>query len=146
MIKAGLDIGNSKISCVVADYKNSENINVLSISSIPTNNIKKNVILNHKSLLEQIQSLIIENEKKSQTKINSINLNFSWTRASIATSMVEKYQKIISQQISEDFLLSEKITRRDLTTHCFLSRGKYLFRSKASINAFYRYFMKSIAT
>ena len=27
MIKAGLDIGNSKISCVIADYKNSENIN-----------------------------------------------------------------------------------------------------------------------
>ena len=26
MIKAGLDIGNSKISCIVADYKNSENI------------------------------------------------------------------------------------------------------------------------
>ena len=82
MIKAGLDIGNSKISCVVADYKNSENINVLSISSIPTNNIKKNVILNHKSLLEQIQSLIIENEKKSQTKINSINLNFSLINSS----------------------------------------------------------------
>ena len=29
MIKAGLDIGNSKISCVIADYKNIENINIL---------------------------------------------------------------------------------------------------------------------
>ena len=37
MIKAGLDIGNSKISCIVAEYKNPfENINILSISSIPT--------------------------------------------------------------------------------------------------------------
>ena len=27
MIKAGLDIGNSKISCVIADYKNIDNIN-----------------------------------------------------------------------------------------------------------------------
>ena len=28
MIKAGLDFGNSKISCVVADYKNSTNIDL----------------------------------------------------------------------------------------------------------------------
>mgnify|MGYP003329228305 CR=1 FL=1 len=34
MIKAGLDIGNSKISCVVADYKNADEINVLSLYSI----------------------------------------------------------------------------------------------------------------
>jgi len=48
MIKAGLDIGNSKISFVIADYKNTENINILSIASVQNNNIKKNehVILN----------------------------------------------------------------------------------------------------
>ena len=31
MIKAGLDFGNSKISCIVADYKNSTNIDILSL-------------------------------------------------------------------------------------------------------------------
>ena len=41
MIKAGLDIGNSKLSCIVADYKNPFDIKILSLSSIPTNNIKK---------------------------------------------------------------------------------------------------------
>ena len=41
MIKAGLDIGNSKLSCIVADYKNPFDIKILSMSSIPTNNIKK---------------------------------------------------------------------------------------------------------
>ena len=41
MIKAGLDIGNSKISCVVADYKNSEKVNILSLVSVPTSNVKK---------------------------------------------------------------------------------------------------------
>ena len=41
MIKAGLDIGNSKISLVVAEYKSSKDINILSLQSIPTNNIKK---------------------------------------------------------------------------------------------------------
>ncbi len=77
MIKAGLDIGNSKISCVIADYKNTENINILSIASVPNNNIKKNIILNFENLHDQIKSLLIEAEKQSQTKLNSINLNLS---------------------------------------------------------------------
>ena len=76
MIKAGLDIGNSKLSCVVADYKNSSDIKILSISSVPTNNIKKNVILNHELLYDQLKFLISENEKQSQTKLNSVNLGF----------------------------------------------------------------------
>ena len=77
MIKAGLDIGNSKISCVIADYKNTENINILSIASVPNNNIKKNIILNFENLHDQIKSLVIDAEKQSQTKLNSINLNLS---------------------------------------------------------------------
>ena len=57
MIKAGLDFGNSKISCIVADYKNSEKINILSLHSIPTTNIKKNIILNYENLFEQLKIL-----------------------------------------------------------------------------------------
>ena len=81
MIKAGLDIGNSKISCVVADCKNNENINILSIVSIPNNNIK-NIILNFDNLHQQIKSLVFEAEKQSQTKLNSINLNLSLLNSS----------------------------------------------------------------
>ena len=77
MIKAGLDIGNSKISCVIADYKNTDKINILSIASVPNNNIKKNIILNFENLHDQIKSLVIDAEKQSQTKLNSINLNLS---------------------------------------------------------------------
>ncbi len=77
MIKAGLDIGNSKISCVIADYKTTEKINILSIVSVPNNNIKKNIILNFENLHNQIKSLVNEAEKLSQTKLNSINLNLS---------------------------------------------------------------------
>tara|TARA_B100001057_G_scaffold459346_1_gene509414 strand:+ start:390 stop:1610 length:1221 start_codon:yes stop_codon:yes gene_type:complete len=77
MIKAGLDIGNNKISCVVADYKGTTNTNILSIKSTPTSNIKKNVIVNYDNLLHQIKTLIEETEKESQTKINSLNINIS---------------------------------------------------------------------
>ena len=75
MIKAGLDIGNSKISCIVAEYKNSSQINILSLISTPSSNIKKNIILNYDSLIDQIKNLIIDTEKNSQTKINSLNFN-----------------------------------------------------------------------
>ena len=77
MIKAGLDIGNSKISCVVADYKGPSNTNILSIKTTPTINIKKNIIVNYDNLLHQIKKLIEETQKESQTKINSLNINIS---------------------------------------------------------------------
>ena len=99
MIKAGLDIGNSKLSCVVADYKNSSDIKILSISSVPTNNIKKNVILNHELLYDQLKFLISENEKQSQTKLNSVNLNFSLLKSS--SHYYDSEIKIENEKISE---------------------------------------------
>ena len=99
MIKAGLDIGNSKISCIIADYKSTENINILSINSTPNNNIKKNIILNFENLHEQIKSLVIEAEKQSQTKLNSINLNLSLLNSNshYYDSAIELKNEIISE-------------------------------------------------
>ena len=99
MIKAGLDIGNSKISCVVADYKNADNINILSLESIPTTNIKKNIILNYQNLLEQLNTLITKSQKQSQTKINSINLNFSLLNSK--SHYYDSEIKIDNQKLSE---------------------------------------------
>ena len=77
MIKVGLNLGNSKLSCIVTDYKNSDNINILSVLSYPSNLIKKNIIINYEKLLNEVKNLIIESEKQSQTKINSININYT---------------------------------------------------------------------
>ena len=99
MIKAGLDIGNSKISCIVADYKNQKKINILSLVSLPSSNIKKNIILNYSSLLEQIKLLIIEAEKQSQTKLNSLNLNFSLLNSS--SHYYDSEIQINNERISE---------------------------------------------
>ena len=98
MIKVGLNIGNSKISCVVADYKDIDNVNILSLIGYPSILIKKNVITNYESLFYEIKDLIIESEKKSQTKINSINLNIS------AADTLSKYYE------SEIFISDQKIT------------------------------------
>ena len=45
MIKVGIDIGNSKISCIVCDIKNFKNPKVLSFVSLPTSNINKGNII-----------------------------------------------------------------------------------------------------
>jgi len=99
MIKAGLDIGNSKISCVIADYKNTENVNILSIASVPNNNIKKNIILNFENLHNQIKSLVTEAEKQSQTKLNSINLNLSLVNSN--SHYYDSEIKLKNERISE---------------------------------------------
>ena len=99
MIKVGLNIGNSKISCIVTDYKSFDDLNILSILSYPSNLIKKNIITNYDQLFNEIKNLILESEKKSQTKINSINVNIS-----LLDSLSQYYQSEIvipDQQISD---------------------------------------------
>ena len=75
MIKVGLNIGNSKISCAVLEIKENKKFKLLSCENYPSKILKKNLITNFDELLNEIKSLINESEKKSQTKINSINLN-----------------------------------------------------------------------
>jgi cell division protein FtsA len=99
MIKVGLNIGNSKISCVVAEIKDNKNVTLLSCESYPSKVIKKNIITNFDELSNDIKILIADSEKKSQTKINSINLNIP-----TIDSISKYYDSSISnlgQQITE---------------------------------------------
>ena len=89
MIKVGLNIGNSKISCAVSEIEKNKKIKLLSFQSFQTNIIKKNIITNFEELSHDIKSLISESEKKSQTKINSINLDNPYPEIEIETSRFE---------------------------------------------------------
>ncbi|PPR49529.1 MAG: Cell division protein FtsA [Alphaproteobacteria bacterium MarineAlpha5_Bin5] len=120
MIKVGLNFGNSKISCVVVDYKNNENINVLSVESYPCSLIKKNIITDYTLLLSEIKKLIIESEKKSQTKINSINLNIS------TVDSISKYYE------SEIFISDQQIT--DLHLKKAINQSEYFDESENYFN------------
>jgi len=99
MIKAGLNIGNSKISCFVTEIKEDKNTKILSAVSFPSNILKKNIITNFDNLSYEIKNLILESEKKSQTKINSVNLNIP------TIDSISKYYdseiNILDQQITE---------------------------------------------
>ena len=153
MIKAGLDIGNSKISCVIADYKNTENINILSIVSVPNNNVKKNIILNFANLHDQIKSLVNEAEKQSQTKLNSINLNLSLLNSSsyYYDSAIElkneriselHLKKIINQSEyfnnqSEKFEIFNNITSYDIDNNLYFNAPIGNYSENIKIN-FYK--------
>ena len=102
MIKVGLNIGNSKISCAVLEIKDEKNIKLLSCESYPSKILKKNIITNFDELLIEIKSLINESEKKSQTKINSINLNI------LSSDNISKYYD------SEIDNLNNQITELDI--------------------------------
>ena len=102
MIKVGLNIGNSKISCAVLEIKDKANIKLLSCESYPSKILKKNIITNFDELLIEIKSLINESEKQSQTKINSINLNI------LSADSISKYYD------SEIDNLNNQITELDI--------------------------------
>ena len=110
MIKAGLNIGNSKISCVVCDYKNSKNIKVLSLINIPSTEIKKNIIVNFSNLFEETKKLILDSEKNSQTKLHSININIP-----AIESLSEFYNSeiIINDEKISDLHLKKIINQSD---------------------------------
>ena len=161
MIKAGLDIGNSKISFVIADYKNTENINILSIATVPNNNIKKNIILNFENLHDQIKSLVIEAEKQSQTKLNSINLNLSLlnSHSHYYSSVIElkneriselHLKKIINQSEyfnnpSEKFEIFNNITSYDIDNNLYFNAPIGNYSDNIKINFYKIYIQKKYA-
>ena len=158
MIKAGLDIGNSKISFVIADYKNTDNINILSIASVPNNNIKKNIILNFENLYDQIKFLVLEAEKQSQTKLNSINLNLSLLNSNshYYNSEIElkneriselHLKKIINQSEyfnnpSEKFEIFNNITSYDIDNNLYFNAPIGNYSDNIKINFYKIYIQK----
>ena len=102
MIKVGLNIGNSKISCAVSEIIENKKIKLLSFQSFPSNILKKNIITNFDSLSNDIKTLISESEKKSQTKINSVNLNIP---------MIDSLSRYYDSEIDN---LEQQITELDI--------------------------------
>ena len=128
MIKAGLNIGNSKLSCVVCDYKNSNSIKILSLVNIPTKDVKKNIVVNYSNLLEETKKLIIDSEKNSQTKINSININIP------AIESVSEYFN------SEIFINDEKINelhiKKAINESNYFKKSENYYESISNIIAY----------
>ena len=102
MIRVGIDIGNSKISCIVSNIKSGNNIKILSFISQPTNNIKKSVIINLDLLKHEVKEIINLAAKESHTDIHSVRLNLP---------MVDSFSSYSNNEIS---ILNEKISELHL--------------------------------
>ena len=75
MISVGLDLGNSKISCIVCDINSKDQIKLLTFITRPTNSIKKSVITDISKVKKDITEIISHVARESQTEIASIRLN-----------------------------------------------------------------------
>ena len=58
MIKVGVDIGNSKISCIVCNVRKDGNKKILSFVSRPTNSIKKSSITSIGKVKNEINEIV----------------------------------------------------------------------------------------
>ena len=75
MISVGLDLGNSKISCIVCDINSKGQVKPLSFVTRPTNSIKKSVITDISKVRTDIKEIISQVANESQTEIASVRLN-----------------------------------------------------------------------
>ena len=110
MIKVGLDIGNSKISCIVCDLRINENPKILSFVSLPTNNINKNVITDFKKIKNEVKEVIDIAARDSQTEIKSINLNIP---ISTSESFFYNSQIQIKNEAINELHLKKSINQSD---------------------------------
>ena len=120
MIKVGIDIGNSKISCVVSDIKIDHQPKILSFVSFPTSNIKRSTFVNFNLIKKEIKEIIDIAAKESQTEIKSIYLNVP-----ISKSISSFYS---SQIDIEDELINELHLRKAINQSEFFNEqtNKYI--------------------
>ena len=71
MIKAGLDIGNSKISCVVCDLKKLNKPIILSFVSLPTSDVNKGSFTNYDSISEDMVKTYAPNVVEGVSKLSN---------------------------------------------------------------------------
>tara|TARA_Y100000590_G_C15224099_1_gene827422 strand:- start:46 stop:561 length:516 start_codon:yes stop_codon:yes gene_type:complete len=75
MISVGIDIGNSKISCIVGDLKNNKKDKILSFISKPTKNVTKGIITDLKKVKLEVEEVLNLASKESQTNIANVRLS-----------------------------------------------------------------------
>ena len=99
MINVGLDLGNSKISCIVCDINSKGQIKPLSFVSRPSGGIKKNIISDLSKIKKDILEVLSKASKESQTEIASIRLNVSIVNS--VTNYIDKEISISNEKISD---------------------------------------------
>ena len=111
MISVGLDLGNSKISCIVCDINSKNQVKLLTFVTKPTNSIKKSVITDISKIKTDIKEIILQVAKESQTEIASVRLNVPVVNSLTSYSHSEI---LVSNEKISDLHLKKSINKSEI--------------------------------
>ena len=69
---AGLDIGTTKICCIIGEINDQGELDVIGIGSHPSKGLRKGVVINIESTVDSIKSAVEEAELMSGSEIDSV--------------------------------------------------------------------------
>ena len=166
MIKVGVDIGNSKISCIVCEVRKDGHKKILSFVSSPTDSIKKSTITSVDSIKNEINEVITKAAHESQTEISSVNLNvpaidslsvYSNSKIDLLNEKISDLhiKKVINQSDFLDLIenyeiIHKSIINYELDQNSIVKDPRGMFCNYLKVN-FYKYavkknFIKTIST
>lgn len=113
-IIVGIDIGASKVSLVVGEVNNFNQIEVICNTSKKSNGIQKGKIVNENSLADSISSVVQDAEKEMNMKINSAYITIPGKYVTIVQNSVtkeakDKYSGISSRDVSSALMQAKDI-------------------------------------
>ena len=113
-IIVGIDIGASKISLVVGEVNNFNQIEVICNTSKKSNGIQKGKIVDEQQLSESISYVIKEAEKEMNMKINSAYITIPGKYVTIVQNSVtkeakDKYSGISARDVSSSLMQAKDI-------------------------------------
>ena len=68
----GLDIGTSKVVCIVGKYNESNKLEIISLGSYPSSGLKKGVVVNIDATTDAIKKAVEQAQSMIEEKINSV--------------------------------------------------------------------------
>ena len=71
-IVVGLDIGTSKIVCIVGEYDTQDNLEIIALGSYPSSGLKKGVVVNIDVTTDAIQKAVEQAQSMIEEKIKSV--------------------------------------------------------------------------
>jgi len=71
-IIAGLDIGTTKICCIISEAKGEKEIDIIGIGSHPSRGLRKGVVVNIESTVESIKGAVEEAELMAGCEVDSV--------------------------------------------------------------------------
>ena len=111
----GLDIGTTKICCIIGEIKDDEKIDIIGIGQYPSRGLRKGVVVNIDSTVESIKNAVEEAELMAGCEIDSVYVGIAGghitslnSHGNIALKGTEIGQKEIEQKDIDRVIESAK--------------------------------------